>query len=80
MNESQGKIVMLVCVGLGISILLGGQYFFHKETQSCHNVNDPCFQSSVNIGMISIFGAIFAWASIPFTMLFTDTNAQRSRS
>lgn len=80
MNERQGKIVMLICVGVGIAVLLIGQDSFHKQITTCHNVKDPCFQESANIGMFSLFGAIFAWASIPFTMLLTDGNAQRSRT
>lgn len=80
MNERQGKIVMLICVGVGISVLLIGQDSFHNQITSCHSIKDPCFQESANIGMVSIFGAIFSWASIPFTMLLTNGDAQRSRS
>ena len=72
MNHKQSCIVMVICVTIGISILLIGQDSFHKEISTCHSSKDPCFQESVNIGMISIMGAIFAWASIPFIILLTN--------
>jgi len=74
MNYRTGSIVMIICIGIGIAVLLVGQDIFHKQISACHSVKDPCFQESANIGLISIFGAIFAWASIPFIMLFTDSS------
>jgi hypothetical protein len=78
LKEKQGKIVMLICVGVGIAVLLIGQDSFHKSINACHNVMAPCFQESANIGLVSIFGAIFALASIPFTMLLTNTSQKES--